>query len=438
MTFDVPLPSPNTGLGFHYFPDEAHYRAKDLQVWLPELAMLGASWVTLIGSLDRAIPELFVRGLIDSGIEPIIHLRSTPIQRIDPDTLEVLYRSYARWGVHYVVVYDQPNTCAAWGADEWGNPDLINHFVDLLEPVLQLAQANGLTPVFPPLKQGGDYWDTSFLDKALRLMKGRNRETLLHSMVFGIYGFTGDRPIDWGVGGPTRWPEAKPYNTQPGLQDGSGFRAFEWYADVVRRRLGDDHPMLMLAGGARLADSEDPDWHTSCNIGIARAMLDRALPPYLLNVNFWLLAGNEEGWQQADGAALPAREVLRQDVANRAATRKAAAPAETKSNFSPKHVPTSLKPIYHYLLMPSAEWGDWIAAMDYVRKFQPTCGFSIEEAVYAAHVTILGNESAISAEVEYALRAAGCEVERLCAADSVDTQDQLNARARAGTRFAFI
>ena len=70
-----------TTIGFHYFPDETHYRQADLQAWLPELVALEARWVTLIGSLTRAVPEPFIRGLIDAGIEPIIHIPAVPTKR---------------------------------------------------------------------------------------------------------------------------------------------------------------------------------------------------------------------------------------------------------------------------------------------------------------------------------------------------------------------
>src|SRR5689334_20462084 len=96
-----------TTLGFHYFPDEAHYRKADLQAWLPELVALEAKWLTLIGSLTRAVPEAFVKGLLDAGIEPIIHIPAVPTKR-DPKgvtvtTLSGLFKTYARWGVRYVV-----------------------------------------------------------------------------------------------------------------------------------------------------------------------------------------------------------------------------------------------------------------------------------------------------------------------------------------------
>src|SRR5262245_42713559 len=100
---NLPLPEFNTGLGFFYFPDDEHYRAVDLQAWLPELRALGASWLTLAGSPARAIPEFFLRALIESGIEPIIHIAVPPDAPLDSKDLQPLYASYARWGVHYVV-----------------------------------------------------------------------------------------------------------------------------------------------------------------------------------------------------------------------------------------------------------------------------------------------------------------------------------------------
>ena len=34
-------------LGFHYFQDYDHYQARDLELWIPELASLQASWLVL-------------------------------------------------------------------------------------------------------------------------------------------------------------------------------------------------------------------------------------------------------------------------------------------------------------------------------------------------------------------------------------------------------
>jgi hypothetical protein len=100
---------------------------------------------------------------------------------------------------------------------------------------------------------------------------------------------------------------------------------------------------------------------------------------------------------------------------------------------------TTAKPIYHYLLLPTFEWGvsdwHWTAVLQYVNRFQPTCGFSATEALAADYVTLVGNEQGLSAEVEQTLRAAGCQVERICGHDGVETQQRLNDMAAAGQRF---
>ena len=61
--------TPVRRIGFHYFPDTQHYRQSDLQTWLPLLHELGAGWLTLQAPDNRAIPEAFIRGLIDGGAE---------------------------------------------------------------------------------------------------------------------------------------------------------------------------------------------------------------------------------------------------------------------------------------------------------------------------------------------------------------------------------
>ena len=42
-----PSPQKNNRIGFHYFPDQNHYRESDLYTWLPELKTLGATWLIL-------------------------------------------------------------------------------------------------------------------------------------------------------------------------------------------------------------------------------------------------------------------------------------------------------------------------------------------------------------------------------------------------------
>jgi len=445
----LPTPEFNTGLGFHYFPDDAHYRAADLQAWLPELKALGASWLTLVGSPTRAIPESFLRSLIEAGIEPIIHIPIAPAP-YDLNELRTLYFTYARWGAHYVVLFDQPNVKSQWAAESWAQEGLVGRFLDLLLPALQIAQNARLVPVFPPLRQGGDYWDISFLDNALALLKQRNQQRLLKEMAFAFYAFAGNRPADWGAGGSARWPKAQPYNVPPDSQDQRGFRSFEWYQEVITARTGAPRPLLMMAGGARLGDTDDSNFppvdngrHALCNNAILTAMLNRELPTYVTNVSFWLLAATEDSphakqaWYRADGSTLLMAGAMRQAVA--AATQAVAANEKRTPAGTPKTVGRGVKPIFHYLLFPTFEWGvsdwHWAAAGDYIRTFQPACGFSSEEAQAAERVTIVGNEQGVSADIESALRAAGCKVERVCGRDGEETHRHLSEMAKDGRRF---
>jgi len=88
----------NARLGYHYYPDDRHYSQTDLETWLPILHSLGAKWLTLRSSAQRAIPEHFVRGLLQAGIQPIIHINSD-LGALQLSDLTPLFSCYSRWGV---------------------------------------------------------------------------------------------------------------------------------------------------------------------------------------------------------------------------------------------------------------------------------------------------------------------------------------------------
>jgi hypothetical protein len=88
-------------------------------------------------------------------------------------------------------------------------------------------------------------------------------------------------------------------------------------------------------------------------------------------------------------------------------------------------------PIAHYLLLPVYEWGvaDWHLDIirPFIKKHQPTVGYSLEEAAYAAKVTIIGNHHSFPEESLEALRKAGCQVERI-SGDGTSIATQLAER----------
>lgn len=420
------------GYGFHYFPDEAHYRAADLERWLPELQALGASWLTLRASAARAIPEPFINGLVQAGIEPIIHIAHGGIEPFDLEELASLAQAYRNWGVNYVVLYDQPNQREQWPAGTFDQLGLIERFLTCWLPAVSVLHASGLAAIFPPLRQGGTYWDLSFLRASIETLTAWGHADLLPDLILGAYAFAGPHPADWGRGGQTAWPAAQPYVTPPGCEDQLGFRAFEWYAEVTAECLGQPLPMLVLAGGARLGELDpatgkplDTAWHTTCNANIAHAMTNRHLPDYLLNMNFWLLAADSPpaaaaAWFPAAGQPLPVVQQLS----------KAAPGAALTSNAGK---PGAHKRLSHYVLLPTLEHGPsewhWRAAGGFVREQHAACGYSAEDAAAALEVTVVGSEQEISRQVETGLRGIGCRVRRVAGADFGQLTANLAANA---------
>jgi hypothetical protein len=465
--FNFPTPSDNTRLGFHYYPDTAHYRERDLQIWLPELQALGASWLTLISPSEYAIPEYFLRGLSESGIEPILHLPLPHGSTRQPSasgtknltTLKLLFTSYAHWGVHYVILFDRPNLRASWPVTGWAQSDLVERFLDEFLPIAELAYQSGLIPVFPPLEPGGDYWDTAFLRAALQAILRRNSTNLASKLVLSAYALNDQHPLNWGSGGPERWPGARPYHTSTTDEDQRGFRIFDWYLKITEAVTGHANPILLLGVG----DYSDPSMEptiTMRNVVIARSMIRTStkflsqtpgpelpvpaepldpIPPQVLACNYWLLASVPDGpysqkaWFQTEGKTLSVVDFFRQ-LTNKVQavaayqvdrpSRQPEIPCQQDTGtllvYSPRLSPSAsvnTRPIAHYLLLPTYEWGlsDWYldAIRPFVKKYRPTIGFSYSEAFQAERVTVIGDQDVFPDDVINALRASGCYVQRI-------------------------
>jgi hypothetical protein len=337
-----PTPKNNTRLGFHYFPDLEHYSERDLRTWLPELKNLDASWITLIAPTDRAIPEPFICGLIEGAIEPILHFplsfESFPTAR----DLAFLFNNYARWGLNYVVLFDRPNSRSVWPKSAWAQTHLVERFLDHFIPLAEIAIHSGLIPVFPPLEPGGDYWDTAFLRSALESILRRRKTELIESMVLGAYAQAGELPLNWGSGGPERWPNVRPYDTPPGSEDQLGFHIFDWYIAILNAVLDRSTPLLLFRAGSRPSKKQEPKFsnmdaktHSLRNLVIAKSLIASSLsdrltnldkstlgaldpiPSQVLGCNFWLLSASsqsshiKEAWIKPGGSHQTVAKVLR-------------------------------------------------------------------------------------------------------------------------------
>ncbi len=199
-------PGHNTRLGFHYFPDTSHYRENDLLAWIPELRSLGTSWLTLVSPIDRAIPELFIHGLLSAGIEPILQFPFNLSEPPYPGDISMLFEAYAKWGAHYIILFNRPNSRSAWSIANWTQEDLVERFLDRFLPLAEVAAKAGLNPVFPPLEPGGNYWDTAFLHTALQSLLRRKKHALIDHLTLSAFAWSNERSLNWGAGGPERWP----------------------------------------------------------------------------------------------------------------------------------------------------------------------------------------------------------------------------------------
>ncbi|MEK6222001.1 MAG: hypothetical protein N2D54_07105, partial [Chloroflexota bacterium] len=255
-------------------------------------------------------------------------------------------------------------------------------------------------------------------------------------------------PFNWGAGGPERWPGAEPYNTPPEEEDQRGFRIFEWYSAISKTILGKELPIIILAGGSKIGDQNNqlytevtPEDHAIRNLQIARlltgateAVPDGAsldpVPENMLACNFWLLSDSPRGsnyaqaWYKADDTSLPVVQEFKDFIKSTSSNN--VHPANTTPIY-PKSKSGTAKdlekdinqdyPITHYLLLPTYDWGvaDWHLDLtkNFIKKHQPTMGFSIEEAMKAQIVTIIGGEPSFSPELIERFRSAGCKVNHI-------------------------
>ena len=97
------------------------------------------------------------------------------------------------------------------------------------------------------------------------------------------------------------------------------------------------------------------------------------------------------------------------------------------------------KPLGHYVLLWQTpdDWAkeDFLGTQNYIGRFRVTVGFSIDDAMQAHYVTIVGGPLGVSTEAEALLRAAGCKVERVAGDTLEETKELLDKMAEEGERF---
>jgi len=474
---EFPRPIGDTGLGFNFCTDASQYRDEEIPFWIDELVQLGASWLVLPSTLDQTVPGAFVRELIVHDIEPVIRVVVQPIRAVDPGILADRCREYASQGIHYLHVYQEPNLATEWTVAGWAQPGLTKRFGELLVPVLGQIVEAGLYPLVSPLAPGGHYWDLTFLEQLLEEIAQLAPGTVVDRLGVCIHNYASNLPLEWGQGGPGRWPTARPYTTPPESEDHQGFHLYEWYDAIVRRRLGDSHPLIAGETGLVPGTQNHAEFppigdglHAERTTRIARMALDDELPDYLFNVAFWTLnAGKNDpvdfhAWYKRDGSRLPTVDALKtlpkhprqapepavsfekvviSDVSVDLPTGFIGVAEEPEESTTPA-VESDRRVIDHYLLfLPFSEsssgggsaWQAIAGALEYLACFQPTIGFQVAEARRARQVTVIGDDTGKLVEVGEELRQSGCFVERIEARSEQDVREALGELVRRQERF---
>ena len=415
----------NKRVGFHYFQDTLHYLDRDLAQVLPELKSLESRWLLLKSPHTVAIPEEFITGLVADGIQPIVHFDFQVNSGIRPEEIRILLTQYAKWGVKYVIFFDKPNTKTAWMPGTWSQGDLVERFLDRYLPFVRLAEQNGITPVFPPLEPGGDYWDLSFLRKTFQLASQRRTLEFGAKLHMAVSAQSFSHPLDWGHGGETKWRMPRPYaKTEIGEQDHFGINTYQWYAQIAKQTLNSNPNFIMLYMGASNLRTKTMDDKLNYDKLIDLVINDEPFEENDFSIDknviaclFWLMNTPTKREKQ-DTTPTTLFETNNETKPEWIEDLQAKV-EETQKQTAEFKVAESLADwvfaIDHYLLLPSYEWGVPVNTLDRVRPIiaesRPTIGFSITEACNARKVTVWNENGAFTEQDIQTLREAGCIID---------------------------
>ena len=421
--------------GIQYFPDSDHASDADGLRWFPLLEKMNIHWLVMNAGLTKAIPEGFIRKMVQTGINPILRFQFSLVNPPRADDLESIFSAYGKWGIQYISFFEQPNQFSAWSAETWVQNDLVERFVDRYLNLAKPALARHLIPVFSPLFPGGNYWDVLFLEQALKSLLRRGELELLDQMVLSTYGWTFNHPLQWGQGGPDKWPAARPYCSSSSTQDHRGFCISEWYAAISKAVMDREMPIFLFESGlpgpvenqvidtTKLADTYEEILNQSGNITSGNTVTEEKYSSPI--IIFSLLSSdashprNNLAWFNPDGSATTLGEKMA-SIMQTPVSPKGTSPSEAARDQ-----------IDTYLLLPSFDWGvaDWHLDMvrSFVKKNRPTLGFSLRDASLARKVIVIGSEESFSEDDLNHLRLQGCLVDRI-QGDGTSIATQLSER----------
>jgi hypothetical protein len=401
-------------LGFEYFSSPEFLVLKRVRDWLPVLKQLGASAVVIQSGFDKAIPEDIFLAARDQQLTPVVHFTmELPLAR-KFNEVAFLMDVYAKWGVSEVILGNKPNSKSSWTATAWHYDSIVDHFLDRFIPLANHAVRAGLSPALPPLQPGGDYWDTAFVELVLGGLKRRQMEGILDCLSLTSYGYTFNRPLSWGAGGPERWLGVKPYQTPEGQQDQLGFNNYAWQNAMGLRATGKNFPISILdAGSSGMKFVQSNYQAMKKDIKTIYASILGKLAPNSSKTEMAVML--DDSVKQVFFSLDNIAKLMQNKISSKELIEFFKEPKHAGKTI--KSVEDSGKVFDHYLLLPAHTSGISDVILNKIRPLikhrQTTVGFSPSEAKFARKVSIYPDPIVFSDEVIDELRSAGCTVEIL-------------------------
>jgi len=401
-------------IGFTYFSSPENMVTKQIEIWMPSLRSCGGSYVIFQGNFDVAVNEDAFIAACDHDLEPLVHFNSTLPSAKTFNETSLLLDVYKKWGCKYVILGDRPNTKSNWAIADWHYETLVERFLDCFIPLAYHCVRIGLDPILAPLQPDGDYWDCAFLELLLDGLYQRKMTSILDHLTLSSYGYTYNKPLTWGAGGPERWPGSKPYQTPKGQEDQIGFNNFEWVQAAGERLTGKKMPVIILDAGRPTPNIEQPFGENA--IGVIKKIINANSTANIDDFDFEI---EHPSFNQAVIGCTFSLETLRYLLGEGFSLGAFEQLFGSNKNLKKENliIGGNQKSISHYLLLPSYASGVSDAVLNKVRpiikKLRPTVGFSLEEASHAEKVSIFPDPFQFSDEQIDQLRASGCKVDLL-------------------------
>lgn len=403
-----PRPPRDNGIGIHLGFDLS---APMLARAVPLLSQLRATWCLIPFRSEQELGSA-AYAVAAQGIMPLARW----LCQIDDNVIDfVRYTRFLRAMnlPAYIQIFNEPSNAHEW-RDQMPKPRVFS--ARWCDHAARVAGEGG----FPGLQ----VLHVQELEAVLRELKSLGARDVIERMWFC--------PHPYGSNHPPAYPyDELNQRDHPGAtlnDDPDTILQFLEFAPVFERELGFVPPFMAGECGWQYGNASDPrypkiddDYHAQYHAALFEMFLTQCLPNGAPLPDFvyafcpWILYGSEaDAWLSSrTGVRRKTLEAIQAlPLFARGETPIATAARGPTPSAPP---PPPRFPLRHYLLLSAhshKQWQQLVLARQYITRFQVAFGFSLQEALHARRVTIVGDTSQVSLEDEAELKRAGVRIER--------------------------